>query len=140
MHHSLVDRVPCILGGGRFCIQGGPASGGSTSREVCIGGSASRGVCILGQLDKPPGLLQEGLGRPPAHVTCDACWEANFPMGRMTYACENITLPQTSIAGGGNNIEIAPTQAMKPAYTPAKRVKGMVLLTILTSYGAPNNI
>ena len=35
---------------------------------------------------------------PPdaGHVTCDACWEANPPMIRMTHICKNITLPQTS--------------------------------------------
>ena len=38
---------------------------------------------------------------PPFHVTCDACWEANpTPMNRMTHRCKNITLPQTSFAGG----------------------------------------
>ena len=50
----------------------------------------------------PPG------GRPPdadspGHVTCDVCWEANHPhphpswTEEMTHACENITLPQTSL-------------------------------------------
>ena len=46
----------------------------------------------------PPG------GRPPGHVTCDACLEATPPhpptIDRVTDACENITLPQTSFAGG----------------------------------------
>ena len=45
----------------------------------------------------PPG------GRPPGRMTCDACLEATSPpptMDRMTGACENITLPQTSFAGG----------------------------------------
>ena len=38
---------------------------------------------------------------PPGHLTWDACWEAN-PLWTegMTHACENITLPQTSFAGG----------------------------------------
>ena len=39
----------------------------------------------------------------PSHVTCDACWETNPPLlwtEGMTHACENITLPQTSFAGG----------------------------------------
>ena len=30
------------------------------------------------------------------HVTCDACWEANFPVNRMTHRCKNMILPQTS--------------------------------------------
>ena len=45
----------------------------------------------------PPG------GRPPGHVTCDASLETTLPpttMDRMTDAYENITLPQTSFAGG----------------------------------------
>ena len=46
---------------------------------------------------------------PPGHVTCDACWEANTlpppPVDRMTDACKNITLPQTSFAGGNNSNE-----------------------------------
>ena len=40
---------------------------------------------------------------PPGHVTCDACWEANSPaVDRMTDTCKNITLPQTSFAGGND--------------------------------------
>ena len=41
---------------------------------------------------------------PPCHVTCDACWEANPPVNRMTHRCKNITFPQTSFAGGKNFI------------------------------------
>ena len=50
-------------------------------------------------------------GRPPSpgfrlpmdagHVTCDACWEAT-PRGQ-TNTCENITLSQTSFAGGNDH-------------------------------------
>ena len=36
---------------------------------------------------------------PLGYVTCDTCWEGN-PPDRLTDACENITLPQTSFAGG----------------------------------------
>ena len=51
-------------------------------------------------LDAEPPWMQTPLeAEPPGHVTCDACWEANPPVGRMTDACENITLPQTSFAG-----------------------------------------
>ena len=53
----------------------------------------------------PPDADQPG-GRPSGHVTCDACWEANPPLpppvNRMVHRCENITLPQTSFAGGNN--------------------------------------
>ena len=51
---------------------------------------------------KPPGCIA------PDHVTCDACWEANPPVGAgiqrqtpptpwtdfLTHACENITFPK----------------------------------------------
>ena len=40
---------------------------------------------------------------PPGHVTCDARWKANPPVDRMTDACENITLPQSSFADGNND-------------------------------------
>ena len=48
----------------------------------------------------PPGCRPP----PPGHVTCDACWEANTHslVDRMTEDYENITLPQTSFAGGKN--------------------------------------
>ena len=57
----------------------------------------------------PPGCRPPG-GRPPSYVTCDACWGANHhPLlpsppctEGMINACENITLPQTSFAGGKN--------------------------------------
>ena len=39
-------------------------------------------------------------GDPPGYVTCDACWEATLLVNRMTHRCKNITLPQTSFAGG----------------------------------------
>ena len=42
---------------------------------------------------------------PLGHVTCDRYREANLlPMDRMTDACENITLAQTSFAGGNNRL------------------------------------
>ena len=60
-----------------------------------------------GGLPNPPGYRPPPPGyRPPLnvdspdHVTCDACWEANHPVNRMTHRCKNMTLPQTSIAGG----------------------------------------
>ena len=37
------------------------------------------------------------------HVTCDACWEAALrptSVNRKTDTCKNVTLPQTSFAGG----------------------------------------
>ena len=38
--------------------------------------------------------------RPPCHVTCDASWNRDPPVNRMTHRCKNITLPQTSFTGG----------------------------------------
>ena len=37
---------------------------------------------------------------PPGHVTCDACWDRDFPISRITDRCKNFALPQTSFAGG----------------------------------------
>ena len=54
--------------------------------------------CVLEGLPNPPAPRRQ---TPPdvdplvIHVTCDACWEA-----RTTHRCKNITLPQTSFAGG----------------------------------------
>ena len=41
--------------------------------------------------------------RPPSHVTCGACFYSD-PPNRITYSCKNITLPQTSFAGGNKLI------------------------------------
>ena len=49
---------------------------------------------------RPPGQRPPGQ-RPPCHVTSDACWDRDPPtMNRMTQRFKNITLPQTSFAGG----------------------------------------
>ena len=58
-----------------------------------------------GGLPNPPGCRPNFRQNPPdadppGPVTCEACWEANTLVNRMTDACENITLPQTSLAGG----------------------------------------
>ena len=42
--------------------------------------------------------------RPPGHVTCDACWEANRPPpSGQTNTCENITLPKISFTGSNKS-------------------------------------
>ena len=70
-----------------------------------------------GGLPNPPGCRPPPPGcRPPSpwmqtplnvdspdRVTCDACWEANHPVNRMTHRCKNMTIPQISIAGGNND-------------------------------------
>ena len=72
------------------CPEGGgvSASGGSASREVCQGKSASGGSAMGG-------------GSAPRGVCLWGCW-ADPPVNRMTHRCKNITLPQTSFAGGKN--------------------------------------
>ena len=83
------------------CIQGGvcptqgdlPNPGGVCPTQrvciwgVCLGWSASRDSA-----QPPSGLPMEGLGRPLS------------PVNRMTHRCKNITLPQTSFAGGNYSL------------------------------------
>ena len=40
--------------------------------------------------------------RSPGHVTCNAYWEANHPVNRITHRCKNMTLSQSLFAGGKN--------------------------------------
>ena len=63
------------------------------------------GVCPTPPDADPPAC------RTPLPMTCDACWEANPPVDRMTDACKNITLPQTSFACGKNS------ESESPLYT-----------------------
>ena len=37
------------------------------------------------------------------HVICDACWDTNAPMDRMTDTSKDIIFPQTLFAGGNNH-------------------------------------
>ena len=94
MYHPLVDRM-----GGGVCIQGevcpNPGGGLPNPVGVCI----QRGVfptlgevCIWGVYPTPGGVCIQGLGRPPSPS-----------VNRMTHGCKNITLPQTSFAGGNKN-------------------------------------
>ena len=62
--------------------------GQSTQPTLC---RQTQGVLLNSLLDA------DLLDADSCHVTCDACWEAT-PPDRMTDACENITLPQTSFA------------------------------------------
>ena len=58
-----------------------------------------------GCMPGPGGCLPgPGLGGcPPGLGGIPACTEADPPVNRMTDRCKNITLPQTSFAGGNNN-------------------------------------
>ena len=100
---KIVKKVVCIPVG---CVP--PACWripgiGSASRGVCLGGVCILGVCIQGVCPTPQVCLQgvcptlpqglptgwgRGLGQTPS------------PVDRMTHRCKNITLPQTSFAGG----------------------------------------
>ena len=68
----------CMPGRGA-CAQGVCARGG----HACLG----RGACVHAQ--------GEGVCMPGGHA-----WYAQPPVNRMTDACNNITLPQTSFSGG----------------------------------------
>ena len=58
-----------------------------------------RGVCSQGDVCSQGGLLSGGVSAPGG---IPACTEADPPVKRMTDRCKNITLPQTSFAGGKN--------------------------------------
>ena len=75
-----------------------------------------RTACM--QTPPPPWRLPRG------HVTCDACWEANFypPVNRMTRRCKNITLPQTYCHG------------MTKSVRKTNRLTKMLIFTILASF------
>ena len=60
----------------------------------------------------------------PGHVTCDACWEATpTPVNRMTHSCKNITLLQTSFAGGNKQ---QASSIMQIFYTKWMQTQGYV--------------
>ena len=88
----------CLLWRGCLLLGDMPASGPGVSAlggvysyvvsalRGCV--SAPRGVCSEGCLPLLPGvLIQHAMGQIP-------------PVNRMTDRCKNITLPQTSLAGG----------------------------------------
>ena len=56
----------------------------------------------------PGGSAQTPCRQTPldaGHVAYDAYWEADLPLNRLTHMCKNITLPQTSFAGGKNVVK-----------------------------------
>ena len=87
-----------------LCGGGGSALGGRGGVSA-LGVSAPRGVSALGSkvgcvcswgVSAPGGVCSSGGGIP-------ACTESDpSPVNRITDACRNITLPQTSFAGGNN--------------------------------------
>ena len=85
---TVSHSIPCILRGG---------SAHPPNADPHVG--RPRGVCPT----PPPPWMQTLGSTPPWKQTplwsCDACWEATPPCGQ-TNTCDNITLPQTSFAGG----------------------------------------
>ena len=83
-------------------------------------------------LDAEPPLMQTPLpwrqtlpldADHPGHVTCDGCWEAKHPPPHthtQTNTCENITLPQTSFAGGKIEADVGLVQTRTTALYFAK--------------------
>ena len=53
-------------------------------------------------LDRDPSRQRPPWTETPSHATCDACWDRDPPVNRMTHRCKNITLPQTSFVDGNN--------------------------------------
>ena len=82
--------------GGWGCASRGSAWEGGLPRGICINGSLSRrvclGVCLGGLHPLSKVCLHLEVGQTPS------------PVNRMTHRCQNITLPQTSSAGGNHLI------------------------------------
>ena len=75
---------------GGYLVLGGVCSGG----PVCSQGvSGPRGCLLQG------GVWSQGVSAP-RECGIPVCTEADTPVNRMTNRCKNITLPQTSFAGG----------------------------------------
>ena len=56
-------------------------------------------------------------------MTCDACWEANPHVNRMTLRCKNITLPQTSFVGDSKMYKIINCQSIIKRTLPVAALK-----------------
>ena len=80
---------------GRGCLTRGVCQKGVCLERVCLGGSARWGGCL------------------PRGVSAWGCLP-HTPYGQ-TDACENITLPQTSFAGGNNRLAQSPLGLASPA-------------------------
>ena len=106
----LGERGVSLAGGSPW--QGVSLAGGSPWWGVLLG----RGVSLAGGSPWQEGLPGRG-GSPLQEVLpgrlvslaggcIPACTEADPPVNRMTDACENITLPQTSFAGGNKRLRL----------------------------------
>ena len=95
--------------GGGFFVAGGKCGGGGAcmaeevyGRGMCGRGCAWQGACMMrgvhGRLHPCQGVCVAG-----ACMAGGCAWHADLPINRMTDTCRNITLPQTSFAGGNTN-------------------------------------
>ena len=88
------------------CLSRRVSAGGVCLGDVCLGGVSTQGVytppCeqndILGGGCLPGGVCPGGGVHPLLHDGIHP------PVNRMTHRCKNITLPQTSFAGGKKKI------------------------------------
>ena len=92
-------------------------AGGMHGRGTCVAGDAWQGVCmaegVCGRGCVWQGLCVAGVVRGRG-VMCGkggmcgrgTCMPHMPPMDRMTDMCKNITLPQTSFAGGNNRVNL----------------------------------
>ena len=102
MPESASQRVYLVPGGGvpglrgGYLVQGVPDLGGVTGSG---GGVCSKGGCLL---QGEGGVCSRGRGVSAP----GGCLLVRYPppVNRMTNRCKNITLPQTSFAGGNNAI------------------------------------
>ena len=103
--HSLT-----IVGGG--CLPRGVSAQGVSAQGggVCLGGCLPRGVSALGvSCDLSHHAFDVTCMLPPHQCSClygdpGACWDTTPTVNRMTDRCKNITLPQTSFAGGNKMV------------------------------------
>ena len=92
---------------------------GNNFEQECIpvGCVPPAAVAISGGVS-PPGIPPE---QTPCKAcwdtTCNACWDSTPPVNRMTNRCKNITLPQTSFAGGKYNISLRSPEETFQHYT-----------------------
>ena len=74
-----------------------------TARLLTVSrGSASKGVCTTRQGLHLGGLHLGGSAQPCGGLHLEGLGRPRPPVNRMTHRCKNITLPQTSFAGGKN--------------------------------------
>ena len=90
--------------------EGVPGSG-----VLVPGGAWSQGCLVLGGVPGPRGCTWfQGVPGPGGVLFCTIFWDTIVtcpgipppPLNRMTDRCKNITLPQTSFAGGNNSITV----------------------------------